>query len=138
MYNKNLILNNDNLLAVANNLLDRSFKNTNSGYTPPMDIVEHESFYDIRIALPGFSKEEISINLEDKTLKIEANKNKEDNLDNIKVFKNQIFKGEFKQNFKLTDTIDVNNINAEYVNGIISIQLHKVVSEKKNITIEIK
>ncbi len=89
---------------------------------PKANIIEHENKYEIAIAMPGFSKKDISIELEKNQLTVSANK--EDNKErkyNLKEFS----LNNMKRVFKVPSFINREDIKAELKNGILMIQLLK-------------
>ena len=54
---------------------DDFFENGKS--IPPMNVKESDSSYDIELAIPGFSKDEIEVSLENDVLHVSASKEKE-------------------------------------------------------------
>lgn len=105
------------------------------------DIVEREDAYYVEAELPGFSKEDITINIDKNRLTIHAKreqknefKNEEDN----RVIHRERSYGEFMRTFYL-DNYDEDNIKAKLDNGILQIEIPKLYPEnpkRKNITIE--
>ena len=101
---------------------------------PKANIIEHENKYEIAIAMPGFSKKDISIELEKNQLTISANI--EDNKErkyNLREFS----LNNMKRVFKVPSFINREDIKAELKNGILMIQLLKSEEvQPKTITIK--
>ncbi len=93
--------------------------------TPAVNIVEDDNEYKIEVAVPGMSKKDFNINLEDDVLTIsrEQNENKEE--DNLRYMRREFSYSTFKRSFQLPDTVDQENIKASHDSGIISIHLPK-------------
>lgn len=98
------------------------------------NVLEYEDFYNIQISLPGYHKEEVNISIDKDHLMIKAQltENKEEN------YRIQEFaKTEFERKFKLGNTVETNNIEAAFQNGILNIKLIKKEEQKpKQITID--
>ncbi len=94
-----------------------------------------ENSYEISLALAGFNKKEINIELDQRILIIKANSSdKEINRDFIH---KGIAKRAFTKQFRLADNVEVEN--AEFNDGILCIKLTKFVpEEEKPKKIEIK
>ncbi len=98
-----------------------------------VNISKIENAFLIEVAVPGFTKEDIKISLEDDRLKIRGKKAVEE-----RVYIKRAFKlNEFEQIFNLPKTVDLNNIEATVSNGILSIILNKL-DEKPQLQIQVK
>lgn len=108
---------------------------------PNVNILNYHDYSEIRIAVPGINKNEIEINFENGILKIEANKEIQVNPENKSKFIIKEFDySNFKVEYKISEKVDINNINANMENGILFIQLplKKELVLEKNKNIEIK
>jgi len=125
-------------------MFDRLLTNTYNTSTtyPPYDIVKVDATnYEIRVALAGFTKDDIQVNYEDGTLSIESagytmltndkNVSKEDHL------VHGISRRQFKRTFTLSDDMVVKD--AGFKDGMLTVKLEKIIpDEKKPRTIDIK
>jgi HSP20 family protein len=87
-------------------------KNSSSYYSG-MSTSTSDTQYVITTILPGFSKEDISVELDNNILKIDAKNN---SLDKTK---------EHKQSIKIPSDADQDNIDIELNNGILQITIHR-------------
>ena len=94
------------------------------------DIREKKDKYLIDVDLPGFEKENIKLSLNDGYLEISAKVEKEDNSDEEKMVRQERFYGECSRSFYVGDEIEEKDINAEFKNGILKIEIPKK-EEKK-------
>lgn len=135
----------DNNFRDFNSLIDSffndDFMNKNFYYKPSfkVDVSKDDKGYLVEAEMPGFSKEDISISLDEGKLVITASKNEE--IDNSNEEKNYIHKERKSSSLSRTmyfDDVDDNNINAKLVNGVLSISLGKkeIKENKKLIEIE--
>ena len=108
--------------------------NVSSTGFPPYNIrKEGDYHYVIEMALAGFSKEDIEVEVADGTLSVRSDK-KEDAADNL--YRGISFR-KFNRKFTLSDDIVVND--AALDNGMLTINLERVVpEEKKPRLIEVK
>ncbi len=112
-----------------------------SGFsTPAANIKENDTQFIIELAAPGFAKGEFDVKIEDKTLRISAEKkaNKETSTDR---FTRKEFSFEkFTRLFNLPETINLSGISAEYQEGILQVTLPKKTEEanEKAQLIEVK
>ena len=118
-------------------LLDHMLDNSapsSSGY-PPYDIVKSgEDMYCIEMALAGFTKDEIKVEVKENTLTIEGDINgRHDNSDYIH---KGIARRAFQKELFLNDTVEVKE--AELTDGVLYIRLKQNIPEDqrpKQITI---
>ena len=108
--------------------------NVSSTGFPPYNIrKEGDSHYVIEMALAGFSKEDIEVEVADGTLSVRSDK-KDDAADNL--YRGISFR-KFNRKFTLSDDIVVND--AALDNGMLTINLERIVpEEKKPRLIEVK
>ena len=107
---------------------------TSTGF-PPYNISKGGDYnYVIEMALAGFSKKDIEIEVADGTLTIRSTKENEESEDTIH---RGISYRKFNRKFTIADDIVVNSANLE--NGMLYIDLERVVpEEKKPRLIEVK
>jgi HSP20 family protein len=107
------------------------FKNTNEWFDNiPEDLIEYEDKYEVSIELPGVKKEDIKIDFESNKLKINAVK--KCNYSDTKANKINVLRdyGEINKSYYISNAIDKDKIEAEYVDGILTITIPK---NKENI-----
>jgi molecular chaperone IbpA len=120
-------------------LLDRLFDTDthSTGGFPPYNIIKNDEYnYQIEIALAGYHKKDIEIELKEGTLSISSKKIEDDTSE-----KNLIHKGishrSFKRTFTLSDEMKVKGAKME--NGMLFIALERIVPDhKKPQMIEVK
>ena len=119
----------DSIFDEFDRMLD-STERYNSNY-PPYNIRKvNENDYKIEVALAGYSKDDIELELKDSTLSI-RNKQKEKivNEDANDVIHKGISTRQFERAFTISEDIKVNN--AELKNGLLNIDLERIVPEEK-------
>lgn len=105
------------------------------------DIKEKKDKYVIEVDLPGCDKENIDLSLENGYLKIAASVVKENNSgDDEKYLRQERFYGECSRSFYVGDAVTQKDIDAEFKNGILTIEVPKieVVEEPESKRIEIR
>ncbi len=96
------------------------------------DIKEHKNKYTVEVDLPGFSKENIDLSLNNGYLNIHAKLEKNDNKeDEGKFLHRERFFGECSRSFYVGDEIEEKDIQAEFKNGILKIDVPKKEETKK-------
>ncbi|MFO8021444.1 MAG: Hsp20/alpha crystallin family protein [Perlabentimonas sp.] len=95
-----------------------------SQFSPSVNIIDHAEEYRINLAVPGYKKDEISINIDKSILTIEANPKAEEN-DNTTYMVKEFSKLPFKRTFTLGKTIDTSRIEAKHNDGVLTVILSK-------------
>jgi HSP20 family protein len=105
---------------------------------PHTNIVEENDKFRIEIALPGYSKEQISMNIHKDILNINANIG-EISMDGKKFLTHEFGLKNFNRRFTIPQTLDADNVNAEFTNGVLSVTVPKKeeVREKEPIEVQI-
>ncbi|HXA01882.1 MAG TPA: Hsp20/alpha crystallin family protein [Cytophagaceae bacterium] len=98
---------------------------------PAINIVEDEKEFKVEMAAPGFSKKDFKVKIENDTLIISAEKKEEQKEEN-KEFKRREFNySSFERAFALPESINEDNINAQYNDGILKLTLPKVAGARR-------
>lgn len=127
---------NDFVPTTFSNLIDRFFTESvgRSGgaaysFVPRVDVFEDEKGFDIHVAVPGMSKEDFKIDLNDNLLTISGERKftKERKENNFHAVETQY--GNFSRSFSLPENVDAAKISAKYNNGILELNIPK--DEKK-------
>ena len=96
------------------------------------DIRETKDKYIIDIDLPGFDKENINLSLNKGYLEISTKVDKEDNNEEEKYVRKERFYGECSRSFYVGDEITEEDIQAEFKNGILKIEIPKLDETRNN------
>lgn len=109
------------------------------------DVQEHEDHYEVDIDLPGFKKEELSLELKDGYLVISAAKGftKEENEKETGRFvRRERYAGSMSRSFYIGEGIKQEDIHAKYESGVLKLSIPRAdvkkpeIEEKKYIAIE--
>ena len=116
----------DNIFDHFNDMFETS-TSLQTNY-PPYDIVKHsDTHYDIQVALAGYSKDDIEVEVKENTLSIKSVKKEED--DKVEVLHRGISKRYFERSFTIADDVKVNS--AELKDGLLIVSLERVIPEHK-------
>jgi HSP20 family protein len=116
-------------LLVENRLDVSNYENFS---TPKVNISENFTNFVIALAVPGHRKEDFQIEVENKTLKVSVNSaTKEQTEENTKYTLKEFNTTNFSRRFKLPKTVNTEDINASYNNGILEVSLPKLEEEKQ-------
>ena len=94
---------------------------------PPYNILKKGETYFIEIAMAGFSKSDIDIEIEDNTLTISAKK--EDRENDMEFIHKGISEKEFYKSFALAEYVEVKKANM--ISGILVIELEKNIPDEQ-------
>lgn len=93
---------------------------------PKSNIIEKEDAFKIEMSVPGYEKSDFQITLDNQLLSIEVNKEISKVEENEKVLFNEFVTSNFRRSFKVTKNVNLDEIKAEYENGILKIQIPKM------------
>ena len=139
----------ENMMDVFNDF-DRDFFR---GFTRPVlygknaqhmmktDVKETEECYEVDVDLPGFSKDEIKLELNNGYLTISTEKNVENKKEKEgRVIRQERYSGTMSRSFYVGEHVTEEDIKAKYENGVLSLEIPKKEApkapEKKTILIE--
>ncbi len=112
--------------------------NYSSSWEPKFEVLNTDTMYCIRAEIPGMSKKDIDIELENNTLSISGDRKWNDKDQNNY---SEFSYGKFYRSFNLPEDVKENNIKASMKDGILSVQvprLEKVKPEVKKIAINFR
>lgn len=92
---------------------------------PAANISETPDHFHIELAAPGLKKEDFKLNLEQNVLTISVEQSQENNAENKNYNKREYSYSSFVRSFTLPDSADDSGIEAEYIDGILKINIAK-------------
>lgn len=98
----------------------------------PHNVVKNENGFVLEFAIPGFTKEDFLVRMEDKKLLVKLEKEQTDERTYVK---QEFDYSSFEKKFNLPEDIDTEKIKATYENGVLSISLEKLEKVTKEINI---
>jgi HSP20 family protein len=129
---KNSDLINDTLKTVFNSPLFDKWENLNpaAGYIPKVNIRENRDNFNIKLELPGLTKENVKLSVENNVLSVSGSRKEESKTEDTNTIINEIYYGEFSRNFNLSKDIKIDAIDAEFKDGVLNITLPKIEEAK--------
>ena len=115
------------------------FNNTEERYqgdVPAVNIIEENDKFVLEMAAPGMNKKDFHINLEENVLTISSEKKEEKEETKDNYTRREFYYNTFTRSFTLPENVDIENIKADYKNGILTLTLPK--KEEAKVTREIK
>lgn len=114
----------DNLFE--NSLGTEFLSNFNTGITlPAVNIKETNDQYVLELAIPGMKKSDFSIEVDNKVLSISSEAKTENQVNDEFYTRREFGYSAFKRTFTLPDTVESENVNASYADGILMVTLPK-------------
>ncbi|HSU28669.1 MAG TPA: Hsp20/alpha crystallin family protein [Chitinophagaceae bacterium] len=101
------------------------FVNRELSTAAAVNITGTDKNYRLEIAAPGFEKADFKVNLDQGILTISAEKKEESKEENEKAIRREFRQRSFKRSFTLDEKVDATAIEANYVNGILTLMLPK-------------
>jgi len=117
-------------------LVDNFFVNSNSlrGVSPLVDIRETKDEYFLEAELPGLSDKDVDIKVQDRVLTIASlNDNKEAKSAEVRWLVRERRSFSFRRSFTLPRNADVDNINATFKDGLLTITMPKSPEAKERV-----
>jgi len=104
---------------------------------PKVNIAESDSQYEIDIAVAGFNKDDVSLELKDNDLIIKAAKSEESGDSNKKYLRREISSRSFKRVVRFPVDVCADSASAEYKDGIIKFTIDKEINNSKEDIIKV-
>jgi len=120
------------------NEVAKTKNNTFVNQKPAVNVSETDEQFRLEVAAPGLKKEDINLKIEEETLVISATKEEQAEETKENYTRREFNFSNFERRFQLNETIDVENIKANFVDGILNIVLPKIVEETKDKNREIE
>ncbi|MEM5567008.1 Hsp20/alpha crystallin family protein [Psychroserpens sp. AS72] len=100
--------------------------NFNTGITlPKVNIKETADAFKVEMAVPGLKKSDFQLDLDNQVLSISAESKNEDEKNEDNYTRMEFGYSSFKRTFTLPESVNEDEINANYQDGILSILLPK-------------
>jgi len=102
---------------------------SNSAY-PKVNVYEYDDKVGIVAEIPGLSKKQIKVEVEDNILTISGDKHSVWDDTKAKVLRRELKQSSFKRSFTLGELLDGDDISANFKDGVLSVEIPKSVPEK--------
>lgn len=128
--------------STLENLFDDYFPSVSSMFgdermSPDIEIKETDEKLIVRAELPGMTRDDISVELNDSILTLSGEKKIEKTEEKEKFHRTEISYGSFRRSFQVPMEVDAENIDANFKDGILTIDIPKVETSKPQ-KIEVK
>lgn len=126
--------------GMFNNFFDNELDFTHrkeSGCTPRTNIIENDNAFMLEFAVPGMSKKDFKINLENNLLSISA-EIEDEKKEEVNYTRKEFDSGSFTRSFVIPKLVEADTIKADYKNGVLSVTLPKKDADKVKVSKEIR
>src|SRR5271166_4690894 len=98
---------------------------TTGAFVPPVDIYEDEHGIQLKLEVPGIDQKDLDVKVENNTLTVSGERKfeQEEKEENFRRVERHY--GIFTRSFTLPSTVNTEDINASYDNGVLNIRLAK-------------
>lgn len=124
------------------NGVDRKLYGKHAAHVMKTDVRDHDDHYEVDIDLPGFKKDEISLELSDGYLVVSAAKDlNEDKTDSSgRVIRQERYAGSMQRSYYVGEQVTEKDVQAKFEDGVLKLNVPKQdaprLPEKKIIMIE--
>jgi HSP20 family protein len=116
---------------------EREFRPAPSGVFPAINLTENQDNYYVRAELPGMKSEEVDIQIIGRNLSISGERRIRSEGENVRYHRREREAGKFSRVIALPDEINGEKINAQLLNGILTVTIAKAeVVKPKQITVK--
>jgi HSP20 family protein len=107
--------------------------------TPAIDVIEKDDKFIVKAELPGMDEEDIDVSATGDTLTIKGERKTESEVDECEYYLCERSYGTFMRSMVLPSSVDSEQIEAKYENGVLEVTLPKTKeAEAKKIKVETK
>ncbi len=98
---------------------------TAGAFVPPVDIYEDEHSIQLKLEVPGIEEKDLDVKVENNVLTVSGERKfeKEEKEENFRRVERRY--GSFTRSFTLPNTVNAEDVSADYTNGVLKIKLGK-------------
>ena len=101
------------------------------GRAPKVDVIDRETEFCVRAELPGVTKDNLDVTLEESTLTLKATVQKDEQEEKGQYHRRETSRGEFRRIIQLPGTVDGDNTTASFKDGVLELTIPKAASAKR-------
>lgn len=95
------------------------------GWMPAVDILEDTDKLTVKAELPGFKREDLNVSVHANNLVISGERRSEEERKEGEFYRSERFYGRFHRSISLPYPVDIEKIQAQYRDGILTVNLPK-------------
>lgn len=108
------------------------FKSFFEGRPPSIDVIDGDSCIIARAEVPGVDKDDLEVNVSDRSLTIKGKTRLEDKKTEGDIHRQEIRTGSFTRTVTLPDAVDGRKAKASYKDGVLEMKMPKLKPTKKH------
>lgn len=105
---------------------------------PAVNIKDHAHSYEMELAVPGYRKEDMKVNVEKGILTISSKTKKETEEEKKGYTRKEFSYSYFQRSFQLPEHADGENVKANYVDGVLKLSIPKLQTQPERKGKEVK
>ena len=126
--------------AVFNDLFNTEFLPKVSATAPAINVKESDKAYTVELAAPGMKKEDFNVHINDEgnlVVKMESKNEAKEEDKTTRYLRREVSYSKFEQTLILPDDVKKDAISAKVENGVLTVELPKLVEEKVKLSRQI-
>ena len=126
--------------SVFADLFDTEYMPKASCTAPAINVKESDKAYTVELAAPGMKKEDFNVHINDEgnlIIKMEQKQEHKDEDKNMRYLRREFSYSKFEQTLILPDDVKKEDIKARVENGVLTVELPKIVEEKVKLSRQI-
>lgn len=128
------------LPTVFNDFFDTDFMPKANATAPAINVKETEKAYVVELAAPGMTKENFDVNINDEgnlVIKMQSKEEKKEEDKATRYLRREFSYSHYVQTLILPKNVDKEKISASVSNGILTVELPKIVKEETKVARQI-
>ena len=129
------------LPSVFNDLFDTDFMPKANATAPAINVKETDNAYTVELAAPGMTKEDFNVHINDEgnlIIKMEKKQEQKEEDKSSRYLRREFSYTKFEQTLILPDDVKKEDIAARVENGVLTVELPKIVEEKAKVSRQIE
>ena len=127
--------------SVFGDLFDTDFVPKGNYTAPAINVKESDKAYTVELAAPGMKKEDFNVHINDEgnlIIKMESKQEHKEEDKNTRYLRREFSYSKYEQTLILPDDVKKDDIKAHVENGVLTVELPKVVEEKVKLSRQIE
>lgn len=130
------------MLSDFNRMMENMFQEAGNGeeetalsrWTPRTDIYEEGDDIVLELEIPGTTKEDLNVSVENNRLTIRGERREEKTVEEEErnYYRSERIYGQFQRSFSLPQDVDAEQIHAEYDEGVLTVRVPKTETSRKH------
>ena len=127
--------------SVFGDLFDTDFVPKSNYTAPAINVKESDKAYTVELAAPGMKKDDFNVHINDEgnlIIKMESKQEHKEEDKNTRYLRREFSYSKYEQTLILPDDVKKDDIKAHVDNGVLTVELPKVVEEKVKLSRQIE